>query len=388
MAKQNNDQSFAGETQQNKNTKEIVLKKTKKWQEKKREENQNQNRQKTYANIKIWLIPAAIAVIDILYALCMFFWSKKIEKSHVYLDFVADNMLDAATMVINLLLCLGTICLVSLGKNKWACATTTAIMGVVLYVLVAVNLKVTASINADKEQTVTVSIEEMLEVMSSIQDQVGHKLPLYILEEDLFMEKLEAYCGIPDNDITQEERPGIMAKIILPYLKSNVVVVSEKDLPNSYETNVLMADIVYKIFSELLEESENTENVSIKNKIYDYALSRLEEAIKYRKEADNSLGTAENRRLIGVYNIDAGVCCQRMGKLDSATVYYENAAEWAIKSIYSAAIENDVKAMNNAWDVLNNAACKLEEVEDSSDGDSVQKVKNIRDAYKIVIDQW
>lgn len=60
----------------------------------------------------------------------------------------------------------------------------------------------------------------------------------------------------------------------------------------------------------------------------------------------------------------------------------------AVKSIYSAAIINDVKAMKVAWKVLNNAAISLEEVEQSSDGDRVQMVKSIREAYKIVIDQW
>lgn len=388
MAKQNNNKSFAGETQQNKKTKETVQKEAKNRQERKKGKKQKKKEKKNYANILIWLIPIAIAVINTSYAFYMFSWSKEIEKSNVYLDFVADNMLNAATIVIDVLLLIGTIYFALKGKNKWACTTVSAIMGVILYVLVATNLKVAASINADKEQPVTVSIEEMQEALSGIQDQVVYQLQPYSLEEDLFMENLEQYCGIPDNSIAQEERLGIMTEIILSYLKSNAAVVSVKDLPYSYETNVLMGNVLYNNFLDLMEESENSENISIKDKIYDYALSRLEEAINFRTEADDSLYTAENRRLIGVYNIDAGVCCQHMGALDSAAVYYKNAAEWAVKSIYSAAIENDVNAMNEAWNVLNNAADKFEEVEGSSDGDSVQKVKNIRDAYKMVVDQW
>lgn len=388
MAKQNNNKSFAGETQQNEKTKETVQKEAKKRQERKQGKKQQKKGKKNYENILIWLIPIAIAVINTSYAFYMFSWSKEIEKSNVYLDFVAEIMVDAAMLVVELILSISTIWLGFMKKNKWACATTSVIMGVVLYGLIAVNLKVAASINADKEQPVTASMEKMVEVLSGLQDQAVYQLQSYILEKDLFMENLEQYCGIPDNNIAQEERPGIMAEIILPHLKSRVVAVSEKDLPRSYETNVLMGDIVYNIFPDLMEESKNSENISIKNKIYDYALSRLDEAINFRIEADNSLHTAENRRLIGLYNIDAGVCCQHMGELDSAAVYYKNAAEWAIKSIDSAATENDVKAMNEAWDVLDNAADKLEEVEGSSDGDSVQKVKNIRDAYKIVVDQW
>lgn len=392
MAKQNNDQSFAGEMQQNEKTKETVQKDAKKRRErkqgKKQKKKQKRKGKRTYANFVIWLIPLAIAVINILYALYTFFWAKEAGKSNVYQDFAAEKMTDVAMVVIELLLLIGTIFLGIMKKHKWACVMASVIMGVVLYGLCAVNLKVAASINADKEQPATASVEKMLEVLSSLQDQTVYQLQPYILEKDLFMENLEPYCGIPDNNIDQEERPGIMAEIILSYLRSKSTVVSVEDLPNSYETNVLMGDIVYNIFLDLMEEGENSENVSIKNKIYDYALSRLEEAINFRTEADNSLYTAENRRLIGMYNIDAGVCCQRMGELDSASVYYKNAAEWAVKSIYLAAIENDVKAMNEAWDVLNNAAGKLEEVEGSSNGDSVQKVKNIRDAYKIVVDQW
>lgn len=45
------------------------------------------------------------------------------------------------------------------------------------------------------------------------------------------MENLEQYCGISDNAISQDERPGIMAEIILLYLKNNVTDASEKKLP-------------------------------------------------------------------------------------------------------------------------------------------------------------
>ena len=77
-----------------------------------------------------------------------------------------------------------------------------------------------------------------------------------------------------------------------------------------------------------------------------------------------------------------------MEEIDSATACFEDAAEWAVQSIYSAAVENDLEGMNDAWDVLNNATVKMEEAEGSDDGDRVQKMKNIRDAYRIVIDQW
>lgn len=385
MAKQNTAQSFADETQQNEKTKETVQKKTEN-REKQKQGKKRKNR--INLNVAIWLIPAAITLIDILYALWMFFWSKEIGKSSVYLDFVAEMMVDVAMLIIELLLLIGTVFLIFNRKNKGACVAVSFIVGVILYGLLAVNIKVTASINADKEKPVVESMEEMLKVLSRAQNQAAYKLQQYILEEDLFMENLDLYCGIPDNDISQEERPSIMAEIILTYLKSNVVDTSEKKLPYNYQTNVLMGNVLYDSFYDLKEESEKPENVSIKNKIYDYALNMLDEATNCRIEADNSLHTAGNRRLIGVYNIDAGVFHQSIGEIDSAVVCYENAAEWAIKSIYSAAIENNMKAMNDAWNVLNIAADKLEEVEGSSDGDSVQKVKNIRDAYKIVIDQW
>ncbi len=92
--------------------------------------------------------------------------------------------------------------------------------------------------------------------------------------------------------------------------------------------------------------------------------------------------------MIGVYQIDSGDFFLRVEEIDSATACFEDAAEWAVQSIYSAAVENDLEGMNDAWDVLNNATVKMEEAEGSDDGDRVQKMKNIRDAYRIVIDQW
>ncbi len=402
MAKQNKDQSFADETQQNEKTRENVQKEAEskqkgekhnkkqgKCKKKKHRKKQGEKQgKKSNQNVIIWLIPAVIAVLVISYALRMFFWSKEIGKSSVYLNFVADMMIDVAMLVIELLLFLSSIFLIFTRKIKGACVTVSAIMVVMLYGLLAVNIKVSASINADKENAVAASTEVWEKVLSGMQNQARYQLQQYILEEDPLMENLEQYCGIPDCVISQEERPGIMAEIILPYLKNIITDTSEKELPYNYETNVLMGNVMYNSFSNLKDESEKAENESIKNRVCGHALETLDDAINCRIEADGSLHTAENRRLIGLYNIDAGACHQGIGESNSAVVHYENAAEWAIKSIYSAASENDVNAMKDAWEVLNNAADSLGEVEGSSDGDNVQNVQNIRDAYEIVIDQW
>lgn len=396
MAKQNNDQGFADETQQNKKTKESAQKETenKPKQGKKQNKKQGKHQKKKHRknrkinlNVAIWLMPVIIFLIIIYYSRKTYLWSIEMGKSSIFIGFIADNVIAVITVFIALLSIICAIICKAKRKNIWACVTVTCFMVIILCMLCAANAKVVASVRAGDE-LIAASIEKSANFLGYIQNQAVYQLRQYIPEEDLFMEYLEQYCSIPDNDISQEERPGIMADIILLCLKNNITITSEKKLPYNYETNVLMGNVMYNSFSDLKGESEKAENDSIKNRICDYALNTLDEAINCRIEADNSLHTAENRRLIGVYNIDAGDCHQSVGEIDSAAVCYEDAAEWAVKSIYSAAIENDVQAMEDAWNVLNNAADKLEEVEGSSDGDNVQKIKDIRDAYKIVIDQW
>lgn len=385
MAKQNKDQSFAGKRKQNRDTNRKTTKEVKKEQKEKREKKYCVE---FFKNIIIWVIPIALAMITICYGLNLGSWAKEVGKSSVCLDFIAEKMFDAVMMIIELLLFLGTVCCILKRKNMGACVIVSLMIGVILYGLLATRAKVAAAVYANRETLVVASVEKCAETLSSIQGKTVYQLPLYVLEKDVFMENLGSYCGIPENSISQENRPGIMAEILSQYLKSNFIEISEKELPSSYETNVLRGNVMYNSFTDFIEESEKSENASIKNDIYNYALQSLDEGIKYRIEADNSLHTAENRRLIGVYNIDAGVCNQCIGEINLAAKCYEDAAEWAVKSIYSAAIINDMKAMKDAWKVLNNATISLEEVEQSSDGDRVQMVKSIREAYKIVIDQW
>ena len=398
MAKQNNDQSFADETQQNEKTKEIVRKETENKQKQGKKQNRKQGkdqkkkhgkkrRKKICLNVAIWLIPVTIFLITICYGRKRYLWSIEMNRSSVFLDFIADNMIAVIAVLIALPLTTCAVICIAKRKNIGACVTVTCFMVIIWIMLWATNAKVVASVRTE-EELIAVSIEKSADFLGYIQNQAVYQLRQYILEEDLFLEDLEQYCGIPANTISQDERPGIMAEIILSYLKENITDTSKKKLPYNYETNVLIGNVVYNSFLDLKEQSEKPENGSIKNRICSYALEPLDEAIKCRIEADNSFHTAENRRLISVYKIDAGDCHQSIGVINSAAECYENAAEWAVKSIYSAAIENNVKGMKDAWDVLNNASNKLEEVEGSSDGDSVQKVKNIRDAYKIVIDQW
>ncbi len=398
MAKQNNDQSFADETQQNEKTKEIVQDETENKQKQGKKQNRKQGkgkkkkhgkkrRKKICLNVAIWLIPAAIFLITICYGRKRYLWSIEMNKSSVFLDYIADNMISVITVLIALPLTICTVICIAKRKNIGACVTVTCFMVIIWIMLWATNAKVVASVRTE-EELIAVSIEKSVNFLGYIQNQTVYQLRQYILEEDLFLENLEQYCGITVNTISQDERSSIMADIILSYLKNNIKDTAEKQPSQSYDRNVMMGNVMHEDFCDLNKKSKKLENRSITKEICSHALNALDEAIKYRIKADNSLRTPENRRLIGVYNIDSGDCHQRIDEIDSAAKCYENAAEWAVKSIYSAAVENNVKTMKAAWNVLNNAANKLEEVEGSSDGDRVQKVNSIRDAYKIVIEQW
>ncbi len=380
MAEQNRNQSFAGKTQQNEKTEETV-------QNEKR--GRKDQREKRKRENPFWVIPIALGVgLDILCAVRLYDWSKSIGKSSVYLNFVADSMANVVMIVMESVLAIATAVLSQKGHKKLACLFGVITTIIILIILGLAGIKVWGSVNGDGESRTSTGMEESRKAFSPVEDQMVYQVQQYILEDDLFIENLEQYCSITDREISPEERPDIMAELILRYLKSKAVGTMEKVLPKDYETNVLFADVLYNSFSDLIDESRQPENGGIMDKICDYALKILMDAINYRIEADHSLYTAENRRLIGVYQIDTGDLYLRMEKIDSAADSYEDAAEWAVQSIYSAAVENDLKAMNDAWDVLNHAAVKMEQAEGSDDGDRVQKMKNIRDAYRIVINQW
>ncbi len=380
MAEQNKNQSFAGKAQQNEKIEETVQK-----EKRGRKDQRKKRKQKSLR----WMIPIAIGVgLDIFCAVCLYVWSKSIGKSSVYLNFVADGMANVVLIGMESALTIATAVLSSKGEKKLACFLGVSSTVIILIIFGLAGVKVWGSVNEDSESQTAAGMEESRKAFSPAGDQVVYQVQQYILEDDLFIEKLEQYCSMTDREISREERPDIMAELILRYLKSKAVGITEKVLPKNYETNVLLADVLYESFSDLLDESRKPENGSIMDRICDYALKILSDAIDCRIEADHSLHTAENRRMIGVYQIDSGDFFLRVEEIDSATACFEDAAEWAVQSIYSAAVENDLEGMNDAWDVLNNATVKMEEAEGSDDGDRVQKMKNIRDAYRIVIDQW
>lgn len=379
MAKQNTNQSFAGKTQQNEKTEETVQNE-KRGRKDQREKRKRENPRRVHTHL-FWCL-------NILYAVCLYFWSKNIGKSSVFFSSLAEGAINIVVVGIQFIQFIYDKILSSKRKKKSAYRLGTAIAVGILIFIGATHFKILSSVKEDGEKMTSTGMEESRKAFSPVEDQMVYQVQQYILEDDLFIENLEQYCSITDREISPEERPDIMAELILRYLKSKAVGTMEKVLPKDYETNVLFADVLYNSFSDLLDESRQPENGGIMDKICDYALKILMDAINYRIEADHSLYTAENRRLIGVYQIDTGDLYLRMEKIDSAADSYEDAAEWAVQSIYSAAVENDLKAMNDAWDVLNHAAVKMEQAEGSDDGDRVQKMKNIRDAYRIVINQW
>lgn len=384
MAKQNRDKSFADATQQNRKSAEIVPHEAGK--KRKRRRRRRLDRKKLF-NIIIWLIPLGLIIAVICYYNYLSAWSEGLNKGGEYLDFIAENMMNAVMLIAEILSLLGTVFFVCKKENKFACVAVTAAVFVMLYGLLAAKMKVDASVASDKE-LFRASIENAAYALNAVNMQEILQLRQYIPEDDIFMESLEQYRRIPEDSISREERLEIMAEIILSYLKSQNSDTSAGKFPNSYEENVLSANIKYEAFLWYKERGEQPENNSIKDMIDASGLTDLCEAIEYRVKADNAHPDAENRRLAAVYYIDEGDLRQNEGETGEAAVCYENAAEWAIKSIVSAAAVNDVEAMEEAWNVLDSAADLLEAIEESDESENVRKVTTIREAYELVIGQW
>lgn len=374
MAKQNKALCFAYKIPKNKEQKKKI--KTKK----------NRKKRNSNWNKVVWVVPFLASIGLVFYGVYLYCWSKEIGKDDVYLRFLSENMINAVLLIVEVLLFLGGIVCIIFRKNIWACIQITIVVIIIIYIFFSAQINVAASIAEDRNNKISKEISTV--TLDYVQEGPMYQLQQYILEEDIFMEKLGAYCGIPDNTIKQEERPEKMANILKQYLKGSVVDLSDKTIPLSYDKNVLMANLLYEDFEKWKKRSKKSENGGIKSEIYEYTRISLQDAIGHRIEAEKDYQTAENRRLLGRYYIDLGVCEQNISEIDMAADHYEDAAEWAVKSIVSAAFTDNIQAMKDGWEVLNDACDYLANLEQSDDGFRVEKIRTSRDAYKIVIEHW
>lgn len=215
-----------------------------------------------------------------------------------------------------------------------------------------------------------------------------YKKEFYSSREDIFIERLERYYGVEEGSISQEETIDKMVILIEKELRNKVNTHVDTEIPKSYEENCFIANTLYEFYDDNREMLEEDYNDYIITELRENILGNVEKAKYYRKLADRAYEDSTNQRLIGLYCIDLSDDYLRTGDIVSAEVELVSAANWAIKSIITAAVKGNRKQMESALEVLELAEGRLSNLEDEIGDSNIQKVKKCLDAYRIVVDNW
>lgn len=211
---------------------------------------------------------------------------------------------------------------------------------------------------------------------------------VYSAKEDIFIERLERYYGVEEGSIPQEETVDKMAILIERELSNSVNIQVNITIPQSYTDNCFIADILYGFYNDNNEMLKEDYSDYVITELGKNILDNLKKAKDYRELADRAHEDSTNQRLIGLYCIDLSDEYLRTGDIVSAEDELLDAANWAIKSIITAAAKGNQKQMKSALKVLESAEERLSDLQDKIGDSSIQKVKNCLEAYSIVVDNW
>lgn len=215
----------------------------------------------------------------------------------------------------------------------------------------------------------------------------------YSRDEDIFVEELELYYGVEKGAIAEEEEAAARANIIEKVINESRKEREGKTKPQLFWDNWHMADYWFRIYKkqiEILEEDKGTilgEDEAYLNDIREYRIDTLKEAKKFRKLADDQYEDAENQRLTAQYCIGISDEYISQKSYSLALDNLQEGAEWAVKSIYNAIIESNKDKMWKGMTELDNVIERLERMREKISEDIILKVKDVRDAYWILIER-
>lgn len=215
----------------------------------------------------------------------------------------------------------------------------------------------------------------------------------YSRDEDIFVEVLELYYGVEKGAIAEEEEAAARADIIEKDIDANRKEWEGKTEPQLFWDNWYRADYWYRVYKkqiEILEEDMDTvleEDDAYLSDIREYRIDALIEAKMFRKLADDQYEDAENQKLTAQYCIGISDEYMSYKSYSLALDNLQEGAEWAVKSIYSAIMEGNKDKMWKGVAELDNVIERLERMGDKISEDIILKVKDVRDAYRILIER-
>lgn len=287
---------------------------------------------------------------------------------------------------------IGTIATViwKVHKGKW---TITIICVLVVFffmgcLLIACNFELVA-LNDDKkleDERADIS-EEQIEPTE--QDELVEKENVYVkkrysFKDDPFIQEVEVYYGM-EKGVTDEEALKMRADLISEDIEKEKATRVKRDVPKSFWDNWEIADMLYDTYMFQLEEAEKVERKSILPALKSYRLENLQEAKRYRKLADEQHEDPDNQRLLALYCVDLCDEHRRDDDIYSAQAELIEGAEWAVKSIYNAAVEGKKEKVEEGYRVLESVTDRLKEMSGEISGEIIETIINCKDAYEIVL---
>lgn len=213
----------------------------------------------------------------------------------------------------------------------------------------------------------------------------------YSRDDDIFVEKLELYCGVEIGAIAEEYVAEKRADILAKDIETSKKIREGKTKSQLFWDNWHMADYMFRVYSKQRDIYDDDKNTSLKDNdkyledICNYRLSDLGEAIRYRILADEQYEDAENQKLLAQYFIGLADEYISQESYSLASENLQEGAKWAAKSIYNAIIEGDKDKMQKGMTELDNVINRLEKMGDTINEDAISMVKDGRDAYRVLI---
>lgn len=300
----------------------------------------------------------------------------------------------------NLLVVLVAACVPTIGviatvvwkihKGKWTIAIICALvvcffMG---WLLIACTFELVA-LNEDKkseEERADISEEQIepTEQAEHVEKENAYVKNRYSFKDDPFIQEVEVYYGI-EKGVTDEEALKMRADLISEDIEKEKATRVKRDVPKNFWDNWEIADKLYDTYKFQLEEAEKVERKSILPALKSYRLENLQEAKRYRKLADEQHEDPDNQRLLALYCVDLCDEHRRDDDTYSAQAELVEGAEWAVKSIYNAAVEGKKEKAEEGYRVLEKVTDRLKEMSGEISGEIIEIIINCKDTYEIVL---
>lgn len=225
-------------------------------------------------------------------------------------------------------------------------------------------------------------------------DNTGkYELKQYVFEDDPFIEQVHEYLGIEEGTTSSEQLIDGMVEVIKKELEHQKRIANPTDegIPQVYTDSIAVAELQYETY-KVQRSRDWSVSTSYVIFLIDIRLADLQEAISYRIKGDKFHIDFGNRRIIALYFKDKGDeyikkaeqyvktedAINHSDTLEVAQQAYENGAEWCMKAIHVAVIEESEKKAKAALKVFK----KIEEAAANS------KISNAYMAYDEAVGEY